>query len=654
MKPDFSGYATKYGVKCSDGKTIVSPAFKGQDGSKVPLVWQHQHHMPGNVLGHAVMEHRDDGVYAYGYLNDTQAAKDVKEQILHGDINALSIFANQLEFDRGNIVNHGMIREVSLVLAGANPGAHIDQVSFAHSDDFDTEEQAVIYSGESLSHADGDDSSEDDGDNESGDDVTVADVYNAMSEDQKKVVAYLVTEAAKGGESVEQSATEEDDPETPDEDENDLEEEDTDKDEQLKHHNLFEGSNSAPSEGDKFTLTHDQISTIKKDFQRVGSFREAILMHADEYGITNIDMLFPEAKTLGNQPDFIKRRTEWVSKVLGGVSHTPFANVKTRTADITHEEARAKGYVKGNLKKEEFFSLKSRETTPTTVYKKQKLDRDDILDASDFDVVSWIKAEMRLMLDEEIARAILFGDGREVDTEDKILDPQGASSGKGIRSIAHDDEFYAYDYNFPANASGESKIEGILRAMDDYQGTGSPTLYTSRSEVTDMLLLKDRLGRRLYDSKAALASAMGVADIVDVDNSVLPDDLVGIIVNLTDYNTGTNRGGEINFFEDFDIDYNQEKYLYETRLSGALTKYRSAIKLRRASGTMVVPTDPGFDPETNTLTIPAITGVVYHVNDKVSSGDVVITEDVVVEAFPEEGYYFRGNSQAIWEFTFTE
>lgn len=637
MKPDFSGYATKAGLKCSDGKTIEAHAFKNQDGMRVPLVWQHQHHTPSNVLGHAILENREDGVYAYGYFNSTESAQDAKEQIRHGDINALSIYANSLKMKSGGFVVHGMIREVSLVLAGANPGAFIDQVSFAHSDDFE-DDSAVIYTGEVI-HADGDEEPEA-SKKEGGDmDKSIADIYNSMTEDQKEVTAFLVSEA------LEHSGIDEDD----DYEDEDYENYDSEEGKELKHHNIFEGDSS------RDTLVHtfsdDQLDVIKADFIKHGSLKDAVLSHAEEYGITNIDMLFPDAKALQSRPDFVKRRTEWVSKVLGGTHHSPFAKVKTMTADITHDEARAKGYIKGTLKKDEFFSLKSRSTGPTTIYKKQKLDRDDIIDITDFDVVAWLKEEMRMMLEEELARAILFGDGREIDDPDKIKDPIGANEGTGIRSIINDHEFYAHKLNYPANAGGEARIEAVLRAMNMYRGSGSPSYYTTRDEMTDLLLLKDRLGRRLYGTPAELASAMGVSEIIAVDVP-LPDNVVGIVVNLRDYTIGTNAGGKTAFFDDFDIDYNQEKYLYETRLSGSLTKYKSALVIRRAEGTEVVPAAPAFDPETNTLTLPATTGVEYLVNDEVESGEVVITEDVVVEAQPTDGYYFRGNSTTIWEFTY--
>lgn len=641
MKPDFSGYATKAGLKCSDGKTIVAHAFKNQDGMRVPLVWQHQHHSPSNVLGHAILENREDGVYAYGYFNDTEAARDAKEQIRHGDINALSIYANSLKIKTGGFVVHGMIREVSLVLAGANPGAFIDQVSFAHSDDFETEDSAVIYTDELL-HADGDEEAPETPKKEGGD-MTIADIYNTMNDDQKELTAFLVSEALELGVKHDYDDDDDDD----DDDENETPHSEEGK--ELKHHNIFEGRSSGESL--THTFSDDQLDMIKRDFIKHGSLKDAVLSHAEEYGITNIDMLFPDAKALQSRPDFVKRRTEWVSKVLGGTHHSPFAKVKTMTADITHDEARAKGYIKGTLKKDEFFSLKSRTTGPTTIYKKQKLDRDDIIDVTDFDVVAWLKEEMRMMLEEELARAILFGDGREVDDPDKIKDPVGANEGTGIRSIIHDHEFYAHQLTYPANAGGEARIEAVLRSMNMYRGSGSPAYYTTRDEMTDLLLLKDRLGRRLYNNASELAQAMGVTEIVPVDVP-LSDNVVGVVVNLKDYTIGTNAGGKTAFFDDFDIDYNQEKYLYETRLSGSLTKYKSALVIRRAAGTEVTPLAPGFEQETNTLTIPSTTGVEYLVNDEVQTGTVVITEDVVVEAQPTDGYYFSGNTTTIWEFTY--
>ena len=634
MKPDFSGYATKAGLKCSDGKTIMHDAFKDQDGTKVPLVWQHQHQSPFNILGHALLESRDGSIYAHGFFNDTEAAVSTKEQIRHGDINALSIFANKLTLKQGDLVQHGVIREVSLVLAGANPGAYIDHV--AHSDDFDFESSAVIYTGETLIHEDAKKASDSE---EEGGDMTVSDIYNSMTEDQKRVAAWLVTQALEERDA--EDSTEDSD------EENDDTAQHSEEGTELKHHNIFEGDTTPETQ----TLTHDQMRAIAQDAVKMGSLKEAVIMHAEQYGITNIDMLFPEAKNLEKTPEFIGRRTEWVGKVLGEVHSSPFARVKTRTADITHEEARAKGYVKGTLKKEEFFGLKSRTTGPTTIYKKQKLDRDDIIDIIDFDVVTWLKGEMRLMLEEELARAILFGDGRAADNPDKIKDPVGANEGTGIRSIVNDDEFYAHQLTYPANAAGEARIEAVLRAMDMYRGSGSPKYYTSRGEMTDLLLLKDRLGRRLYGSASELANAMGVSEIVPIDVP-MGTDVVGIVVNLKDYTVGANDGGKTSFFDDFDIDYNQYKYLYETRLSGALTRYKSALVIRRSSGTEVIPTAPSFVSATNTLTIPSTTGVTYVVNDEVKTGTVVITEDVVVEAAPTTGYYFKSNSTVVWEFTY--
>lgn len=602
MEADFSGYATKAGLKCSDGRTIMPDAFKHQDKMRVPLVWQHQHSEASNVLGHAILENRSDGVYAYGYFNDTEAGKSAKALVQHGDVSALSIFANQLVEKARNVV-HGAIREVSLVLSGANPGALIDNVRLQHSDGSidEIDDEAVIYTGLTIEHADdkeGTKVAEDNSSNEANtsdesndSEETVQDVYDTFTDKQKNVVHYMIGAALE-------SDSDGDDDEDDDSDDN-AEHSDDDED-SLNHkegnemtHNIFEQSGSASAQ-DRPTLSHDQLQTVVEDAKKLGSFKESLLAHADEYGIGNIDMLFPDAKAVTNSPEFVKRRTEWVAGVIDGTKHSPFSRIKSLFADITADEARAKGYLKGNLKKEEFFALSKRVTTPTTIYKKQKLDRDDMIDITDLDVVAWLKAEMRLMLDEEIASAVLVGDGRDVDDPDKVLDPAGESSGPGIRSIANDSEFYAPVVEYDSSVEGftpDDFIDKVVDALVDYEGSGSPTLYTTTRLMNKILLQKDQLGRRLYTSRDEVSSLMGVSKIVDVPDSVMQraPGVTGIIVNLQDYTLGTDKGGEVNMFDDFDIDYNQYKYLMEGRSSGALTKYRAAVILK--DGT--TPAEPG-------------------------------------------------------------
>ncbi len=562
MKFDFSGYATKNDLRCSDGRTIRRDAFKHNDGDTVPLVWQHVHNTPENVLGHAVLENRDDGVYAYCKFNDTQSGQNAKTLVQHGDITSLSIFANQL-VQKGTDVVHGAIREVSLVLSGANPGALIDNLSIAHADGVyeDSEDEAIIYTGlpissDELEHADTNQ-------NES---KTVQDVFDTLNEEQKNVVYAMLAQVME--DSVKHSE---------------------DDDEYLEHNNggdtmkrnVFDGNATASQQP---TLSHDQIQAIMEDAERFGSLKESFLAHAQSYGIENIDILFPDARNVTPTPDFIKRDTEWVNGVITGTKHTPFSRIKSTAADITAEEARARGYVKGNLKKEEVIKLLKRVTTPTTVYKKQKLDRDDIVDITDLDVVAWLKAEMRMMLDEEIARAILIGDGRDPASQDKINE-------ENIRPIWKDDDMYSHHVIVDHDTDTEELIEVIIRSRKHYKGSGNPAFYTTTDTLTDMLLLKDKMGRRLYKGVADLQSELRVSKIVEVpvmenqtreDDDELTDlDLVGIIVNLKDYTVGADKGGQISMFDDFDIDYNQYKYLMETRCSGSLTHPKSALVIER-------------------------------------------------------------------------
>ena len=656
MKADFSGYATRNNIKCSDGRTILPNSFKHQDGMKVPLVWQHQHNNPENILGHALLENRRDGVYAYAYFNDTPNADRAKSLIEHGDISALSIYANKLVQKNSNVL-HGDIKEVSLVLSGANPGAFIETISLQHDDDGNELLDVVIYNDEgSLAHEEQPveeaKTPTSEGETDMAEqDKTVKDVFDGFTEEQKNVVYYLIGEAlaAEGAEGAEPS------------EEEDAEDTLTQSD-IIYHQGIQEGlamsrnvfDSEHESEG-RNTLSHAQIQTIIEDGQRPGmTLKDSVLAHAAEYGINNIDILFPDAKNLTNSPEFYSRRTEWVNKVLQGTKHAPFARIKTAFADITAEEARAKGYIKGKLKKDEVIQLLKRTTVPTTIYKKQRLDRDDIIDITDFDVVAWLKAEIRLMLDEELARAILVGDGRLASSTDKVKDPAGATDGIGIRSIVNDDDFYAHKVTIPANSNAKATVEAVARSRAEYRGTGSPTWYTTDSNLTDLLLQEDKMGRRLYETQEALASVLRVSEIVTVEVLEEYPDILGILVNLSDYTVGTDKGGEVNFFDDFDIDFNQNKYLLETRVSGALTKPKSAVVVRRQSGTPVTPTAPSFNGATNTISIPSTSGVVYLINSEPATGSVTITEDTEVVATPASGYYFPSNIVTSWSFTYTE
>ena len=564
---DFSGWATRNNLKCSDGRTIRKDAFKDNNGQKVPLVWNHQHNEPFNVLGHALLENREEGVYAYCAFNDTEAGQNAKRLVEHGDVSALSIYANQLKQHGGDVI-HGSIREVSLVLAGANPGAFIDSI-ICHGEE--SEEEAIIYTGEdiSLSHADNEEMKEEKPmedtkkvENNSGN-KTVKDVFDTLTEEQKTVVYALIGQAL--------------------EDAGKTDENDDEEDNNMKH-NVFDQDEMMQGN----VLSHSDMEEIFSDAKRTGSLKESFLAHAEgTYGIDAIDTLFPEPKSMNTPPEFIKRDTNWVAGVINGVHHTPFSRIKSMFANITEDEARAKGYIKGKLKKEEVFTLLKRTTTPTTIYKKQKLDRDDIIDITDFDVVAWIKSEMRMMLDEEIARAILVGDGRLTSDDDHINETN-------IRPIWKDDDLYTIKTKITVSASAtdddkaKAVIKAAVKSRKDYKGSGNPVLYTTEDFLTNCLLLEDTQGYRLYKSEQDVATAMRVSRIVTVpvmenlsrtDSESKTRNLVGIIVNLNDYNVGADKGGAVNMFDDFDIDYNQQKYLMETRCSGALIKPYSAIAL---------------------------------------------------------------------------
>ena len=572
----FSGWATRNNLTCGDGRVIRKDAFKDNDGKKVSLVWNHEHNDPLAVLGHAFLENREDGVYAYGYFNDSEAGQAAEKLVHNSDVSSLSIWANKLK--QNTLPNgckevvHGEIRELSLVLAGANPGAYIDCV-MAHSDDADEDSISELYAGYNENIVIHSAESNEKEENEMADNVkktegeeTVEDVFNTLTEKQKTVVYAMI------GQIMEDNGINDDD-----DDENNDEMGHSEGDDYMKR-NVFDNDEQQDE-----VLSHAAMETIIGDAKRFGSLKESFLAHADEYGIEQIDYLFPEAKTLNNPPEFIKRDTGWVSTVMGAVHHTPFSRIKSVFANITEDEARAKGYIKGNLKKEEVFSLLKRTTTPTTIYKKQKLDRDDVIDITDFDVVAWLKSEMRIMLDEEIARAILIGDGRLSSSDDKINE-------SNIRPVVSDAELYTIrqKVSVAANATDDDKakamIKAAVKARKNYKGSGNPTFFTTEDWLTNALLLEDTQGHRLYKNDADVAAAMRVSKIVTVpvmEGVKGPEggDLIGIIVNLADYNVGADKGGAVNMFDDFDIDYNQQKYLIETRCSGALIKPYSAIEL---------------------------------------------------------------------------
>ena len=646
-KFDFSGWATKANMLCSDGRIIRQNAFEECDGMKVPLVWNHQHNKPEEVLGHALLENREDGVYAYCSFNDTESAQNAKLLVQHGDVNQLSIYANKLKQQGCNVI-HGVIREVSLVLAGANPGAYIDSVIMHGDDAF---EEGTIYTDEfieniiPLSHADNSKKGEDEMQEEkktqetkNDNKETATDVFNTLSEKQKEAVNVIIKQAvedAKNESSKETSKDElehskcgsdnkkkelehskdeignskEDNSENEDEtveevfntlsekqkkvvyilvgeavkeamgksdDEYDNEDDDEGGNENMKH-NVFENDTN-----NQEVLSHADMMSIMEDAKRNGSLKDAVLQH----GIENIEYLFPDAQAIDKVPGFIKREDTWVTEIMNSVHHTPFSRIKSVFADITEADARAKGYIKGNLKTEEVFTLLKRITTPTTVYKKQKLDRDDVVDIIDFDVVAWLKSEMRMMLDEEIARAVLVGDGRSSSSNDKINE-------QNIRPIWTDDDVYTVKatVDMAADATDDAKakafIKATIKSRKNYKGSGNPTMFISEDMLTNCLLLEDTNQRVIYDTIEKLATALRVKKIVPVPvmeglkRTVGPKthELAGIYVNMNDYNIGADKGGAVNMFDDFDIDYNAQKYLIETRCSGALTVPFSAVAI---------------------------------------------------------------------------
>ena len=592
-KYDFAGWVTKNDIQCSDGRIIRHGAFADQNGTKVPLVWMHQHNAPENVLGSVLLQNRPEGVYGYGSLNESESADTARLLLKHDDITAMSIYANNLTSQGANVI-HGTIREVSLVLAGANPEARIEEVlvhgdssedgfifynaedtPLLHSDDGTAsveyqDEEVIVHADEKKENEVAAKNNETTADTQSSgsDDRTVQDVIDSMNEDQKNVMYALIGQALES-------------------------DDDSDEEDNVKH-NVFDQDDSITVDTD--AIVHDAMSEVIADAKKGYSMRSVFadyvannengeaLAHAATYGVDPVDYLFPDAKTINTTPEFIKRDTGWVSQLMNRVHHTPFSRVKSVFADITADEARARGYMKGKLKKEEVFTLLKRSTTPTTIYKKQKMDRDDVIDITDFDVIAWLKGEMRMMLDEEIARAILVGDGRMTDDDDHI-------SEEHIRPIWKDAELYTINALIELEGSeteddiAKSFIRTAIKSRKDYKGSGNPILFTTEDFLTDMLLLEDKIGHPLYDSVEKLATKLRVSQIVTVE--VMEDltrevgekthTLMGIIVNPADYNVGADRGGAINMFDDFDIDYNQQKYLIETRCSGALIKPYSAI-----------------------------------------------------------------------------
>jgi hypothetical protein len=557
---DFAGWATRANLKCSDGRVIMHDAFKENDGAVVPIVWNHQHNSVNDVLGHGILKNMGEGVRIYGKFNDTENGQTAKSLVKHGDVEYLSIWANQLRQNGSNVI-HGNIREVSLVLAGANPGAYIDDV-MAHADDAEFEGQ--IYTGMpieiELEHADKKESMEEKADmSEEKKERTVGDVIDDMTEEQQKVLWALVKKALEEGKNQNESKN--------------------DEGGTVVKHNVFDNNNEQQQED---VIQHSDVVAVFNDIKKYGSLKESSLAH----GIENVEYLFPDARTTSNNIDFISRNMDWVSVVMNGATHTAFSRIKSIYANITEDEARAKGYIKGNMKKEEVFTLLKRTTSPTSIYKKQKMDRDDMLDITDFNVAAMLKTEMRMMLDEEIARAALVGDGRSTSDDDHI-------NTQCIRPIYNDEDLYTIKtkVTYSANATDDDKaklvIRAAIKARKDYKGSGSPIMFTTEDMLTNMLLMTDTTGRDLYESEEKLARKLRVSRIVTVPvmenlTGKLGGTLVAIIVNMKDYTFGADKGGEVNMFDDFDIDYNQQKYLIETRCSGSLNKPYSAIAIEMA------------------------------------------------------------------------
>ena len=570
---DFGGYVTKYGLKCTDGRVILKDAFKDADGSRVPMVWQHMHGTPDNVLGHMVLESREDGIYAYCKCNETERGKNAKLLVEHKDITSLSIYANGL-VEKSNNVIHGVIREGSLVLAGANPGAKIDFISLEHSDGtvVDLEDEAIIHTGLEIEEKEEEKKEEAEIQHQDKEEEkTIQDVFDTLSEEQKDAV-YAIIGGILGPEEESDKTVEQSNLPKPTDQQGDL----------VMKKNVFDGS--AVKEERKH-LTHAQITEIFEDAKKTGSLKASVLSHAGTYGIDNIDILFPDAQSVMNEPVLYSRDMEWVPTVINGTRHSPFSRIKSAYADITVETARALGYVTGALKKEEVFGLLTRTTTPQTIYKKQKLDRDDIIDITDLDVVAWLKREMRMMLDEEIARAVLISDGRDpvAEAADKIVETN-------VRPIWKDADMYAHKVQSASDATTDEILDTFITGRVFYKGSGSPVAYMAPSFLTSALLMKDTLGYRIYKTEAELAAALRVSRIIEMplmenlvrEAGATDYDLIAIVVNLRDYVIGADKGGQVSMFDDFDIDYNQFKYLMETRISGALVTPKAALIIEKA------------------------------------------------------------------------
>jgi HK97 family phage prohead protease len=715
MTADFSGYATRTNTRCSDGRTILEGAFAGNDGAIVPLVWQHGHDDAENVLGHVKLENRSDGVYCHAFFNQTAKGQHAKEMVRHGDVKFLSIFANQLkEQIKDKVQNlrdvvHGNIREVSLVLAGANPGAFIDAVNIAHGyDDEFFAEEAIITSGIEVELAH-DDAGQDEDYLEH---KSLQEILSTLDEEQSTAVNFLLSQALTVGSTAQHSDTDSGDADadnevdedadndeapaagvatdvvpnadpttgtgTDDEEstEDDSEDNELDTDEAgdaVQHdntnqednsmtHNVFDQAKGLGGGARKqATLSHDAVRTIVDDaVHNTGSLKRSLENYVAQSGITvdgtlqhgieNIDYLFPDAQTLENSPAFISRRMEWVDKVLSGVRKSPFSRIKTITADITPDEARARGYIKGNMKNEEFFALSKRETTPQTIYKKQKLDRDDVIDITSLDVVAWLKAEMKVMLDEELAGAILVGDGRSIGDDDKIKETN-------IRPIASDAELYVTTVPVDAASDIESLVDAVIESRQYYKGTGQPSFFTTEGTISKFLTVKDNFGRRIYANLAEVAAVLRVSEIVPVEVMERVPDVVGIMVNLSDYTLGADRGGQATMFDDFDIDYNKLRYLIETRVSGALTQPKAALVFRQSAAgatRLAQPAEPSFDG--TTVTVPTVSNVTYKDGDGntlTTASPVTVAEGdtLHVKATANSGYYFPNDAEDEWDFT---
>lgn len=679
MEPNFSGYVTKTNLKCADGRTIMPGAFKHQDGMKVPLVYQHNHEDINQVLGYAILSHKDDGIWGDAYLNETATAKNADMLVQHGDIDKFSIWAKNLD-ERGLNVHDGEIQEVSLVLAGANPGANISNVLMHSGLD---EDDTLMVVGFEIKHADvavEEKPAEKTAEEPAADaEPTVAEILATLTDDQRKAVNSFMDDVVQ--EAVTEILTEE-----PEVQHDNI---DTKKGPKMTR-NVFDRSKDKSSTTERSELKHDDMVAVLRaakgnpsegirgfnDSQSVSSLRELIrssrgkeLMHADDYGIQNIEILFPDAQALMNTPRFVDRRQEWVKVWMSGTSHSPFSRVKTTYADITADEARARGYIKANQKVDEVFPVFKRTTGPTWIYKRQKLDRQDIIDIVDFDVVAWMKVEMRGKLDEEIARAGLFGDGRPTMVggelnPDKIQDP-GASnnSGDGIRAVISDNTLYAtpYDVPMPPNPVGTQwniLLDTVTEKMEHYLGSGNRTAFVSYRTASKLLTIRDKFGHRMYRNLSEVAGDMDVNSIVRVPTELFPSDVLAIVLDLADYNYGTDRGGETTLFDDFDIDFNQYKYLMETYLSGALVVPYSAQIFKAVVAQEVVPTAPTVAG--NVITIPVKAGVIYTRTDNnttVAQGSTVTLSDpalleVTIEATAANGYVLQDGATDSWTFTY--